>query len=162
VHGWTTSKHRLTRFTTTWTWGKPPPFPLYYFLCLAIGPAPNVILSRDFQVGHLWFWRRITLCVDFRLRWCPKQSRSRRYELSNSMWDATCMQGNRGDSRLLVVGNQIVNLTIDLFFGHNLCLKYPNGSCGPILDIYVPRAFPWYEELFNLMGFDSYNCSLKI
>ncbi len=53
-----------------------------------------------------------------------------------------------------MVGNQIDNLTLDLFFGHNLCFKYPNGSCEPILDIYVLKAFQWYKEPFNLMNFD--------
>jgi len=41
-----------------------------------------------------------------------------------------------------------------LTFGHNLCFKYPNGSCKTILDIYVPRAFQCYIELFNPMNFD--------
>jgi hypothetical protein len=44
------------------------------------------------------------------------------------MWHTTCMQINQGDSWILVVGNQISNLT----FGHNLCFKYSNGTCEPI------------------------------
>jgi hypothetical protein len=32
---------RLTRFSTARTWGKPPPSPLYYTLCLAMGPTPK-------------------------------------------------------------------------------------------------------------------------
>jgi hypothetical protein len=72
------------------------------------------------------------------------------------------MQGNRVDSQLLVVGSQISNLTPDLSFGHSLCFKCPNGSCKPILDIWVPRAFYWYKELFNLLKFDPCNCFLKI
>ncbi len=47
-------------------------------------------------------------------------------------------------------------------FGHNLCLKCPNGSCDPILNNYVPRSFQWYKELFNPISIDPYNCSLKI
>jgi hypothetical protein len=78
------------------------------------------------------------------------------------MWHATCMQGNRGDSWLLMIGSQIDNLIPSLSFGHNLCFKCPNGSYEPILDIYVPRAFHWYKKLFNLMGFDPFDCSLKI
>jgi hypothetical protein len=54
------------------------------------------------------------------------------------------------------------HLTLDLSFNHNLCVKCPNGSCMHILDIYVPRAFQWYNGRFNPMGFDPYNCSLKI
>jgi hypothetical protein len=78
------------------------------------------------------------------------------------MWHTICTQGNWGDSRILVVGSQISNLTLGLSFDHNLCFKCPNGSCEPILDIYVPRAFQWCKELCNLMGFDPYNHSLKI
>ncbi len=61
-----------------------------------------------------------------------------------------------------MVGSQIVNLTPDLSFGHNLCFKCPNTSCEPILNIYVPRDFQCYKEFFNLMGFDPCNCFLKI
>jgi hypothetical protein len=78
------------------------------------------------------------------------------------MLHATYTQGNWGESQLLVVGSQIVNLTPDLSFGHNLCLKCPNGSCEPILDSYIPRSFQWYKKLFNPMGFDLCNRSLKI
>jgi hypothetical protein len=53
-----------------------------------------------------------------------------------------------------MVRSQIANLTFGPSFGHNLCLKCPNGSCEPILDIYGPKAFKWYRELFNPMGFD--------
>jgi hypothetical protein len=59
-------------------------------------------------------------------------------------------------------GNQTVNLTPGLSFGHNLCFKCPNGSCEPILDIYISIAFQWYKELFNPLDFDPCNRSLKI
>jgi hypothetical protein len=72
------------------------------------------------------------------------------------------MQGNWVDSRLLMVGNRITNLTLDPSFDHNLCFKYSNGSCEPILNIYIPRFFQWYKDLLNLMGFDPCNLSLKI
>jgi hypothetical protein len=68
----------------------------------------------------------------------------------------------KGDSQLLVVGSQIGNLTPRPSLNHNLCFNYPNGSCEPILDIYVPRAFRWYKELLNSMGFDLCDHSLKI
>jgi len=55
-----------------------------------------------------------------------------------------------------------VNLTPDLSFGYNLCVKCPNGSCKLILNIYVPKDFQWYKELFNRIGFDPCSCSLKI
>jgi len=55
---------------------------------------------------------------------------------------------------LLVVGNQIGILTSDPSFGHNLCLKYSNQSCKPILGIYVSRNFQSYKNSFNPMNFD--------
>jgi len=61
-----------------------------------------------------------------------------------------------------MVESQFDNLTPDLSFGHNLCFKYPNGSCEPILDIYVLRSFQWYKKLFNPMNFDNCNFPLKI
>jgi hypothetical protein len=78
------------------------------------------------------------------------------------MLHATYMQGNRGDSWLLVVGSQIAYLTFGLSFDYNLCVKCPNGSCEPILDMYVPRSFQWYKELLHPMGFDPCNHFLKI
>ncbi len=149
--GRATGKFELTRFTTARTWGKPPPSPLYYTLCLATGPHPNVILSRDSQVGVPKFpqfglprlWGSITLRANLRLRWGLKQSYSPRRELSKYMLHTTWTWGNRSDYRLLVVGNQITNLIHDPSFGHNLCFECPNGSCKPILDIYAPRYFQW-------------------
>ncbi len=44
-------------------------------------------------------------------------------------------QINQADSRLLMIGSQIANLTFDPFFAHNLCFNYPNGSCEIILSI---------------------------
>jgi hypothetical protein len=61
-----------------------------------------------------------------------------------------------------MVGSQIANLTPNLSFGHNLCVKCPNGSCEPMLNIYVRRNFQSYKELFNPMGFGPFNHSLKI
>ncbi len=78
------------------------------------------------------------------------------------MWHSTCTKGNRGDSWLLMVGNQIGNLTPNPSFGHNLCFKCPNGSWKLILNIYILRAFQWYKEIFNPMSFDPCNFPLKI
>jgi len=61
-----------------------------------------------------------------------------------------------------VVRSQISNLTPNPSFSHNLCFKNRNGSCEPILNIYVPRYFQWYKKLLNPMSFDSCNCPLKI
>ncbi len=103
----------------------------------------------------------IILCVHLRLRWGLEQSCNFHRKLSNDMSHTTYMQGNRGDFGLLVVGSQITNLIPDLSFGHNLCLKCPNGSCKPILDIYVPRNFQWYKKFLNLLGFDPYKLLSK-
>jgi hypothetical protein len=124
--------------------------PPYSILCAwPWGQHPNVTLFRDCQVGVPKFlklglpqlWKPITLCTNLWLRWFLKKSCNPCHELSNNMWHATKMQWNQGDLKLLVVGSQIGNLSIDPSFGHNLCFKYPNGSCKPILDICVPRDF---------------------
>jgi hypothetical protein len=99
-------------------------------------------------------------------------SYSPRQDLSNYMWHATCTlptcylhatcrQVNRKDFWLLVVGSQIDNLIPNLSFDHNLCFKYPNGSCEPISNIYVPRSFQWYKKLFNVMNFDPLKSPFK-
>jgi hypothetical protein len=84
------------------------------------------------------------------------------WELSNSMWHATWTWGNRSDSWLLMVGNQIGDLIPDLYFGHNLCFRCSNGSCEPISDIYILRVSQWYNERFNLLSFNPCNCFMKI
>jgi hypothetical protein len=61
-----------------------------------------------------------------------------------------------------VVRSQVSNLTFSPSFGHNLCLKHPNGSCKPIWNIYISRTFKWYKEIFNKISFDPWNSPLKI
>ncbi len=114
------------------------------------------------KLGLPQLWGPITLCADLRLKWVLKKSYSPHQKLSNGMWHATCTQGSRVDSRLLVVGSQIANLTPGLSFGHNLYFKCSNESCKPILNIYVLVSFQWYKELFNPLGFHPCNCPLKI
>jgi hypothetical protein len=96
------------------------------------------------------------------LKWSLKQSCSPRQELFNNMSYVTYMQRNWVDSRLLVVESQTANLTIGPSFGHNLCFRCPNGSCEPILDIYIPWAFQWYKELLNPLIFYPCDRPLKI
>jgi hypothetical protein len=126
-------------------------FPLYSIFCASSqGPHPNGILSQDSQTGVPKFpkwglprlWGPITLCADLRLRWSLKPS----WELSNGMSHATCIQGNRVNSRLLMLRSQTANLTPSLSFSHNLCFRCPNGWCKPILDIYISMAFQWYKD----------------
>jgi hypothetical protein len=73
-----------------------------------------------------------------------------------------CTPGNLVDSQLLVVGSQIGNLTPGLSFGHNLCFRYPNGPCEPILDIYIPKKIQRFKEFLKPLSFGPYNCPLKI
>ncbi len=61
-----------------------------------------------------------------------------------------------------MVKNKINTLTINPSFNHNLCCKYSNGQCEPILDIYVLKALQWYKEIFNSMIFGPLNHFLKI
>jgi len=119
-------------------------------------------VSKFSKLRLPWLWGPITLCADLWLRWGLKKSCIPRWYLSNGMSHATCTQGNWVNSWLLMVRSQTVNLIPDFFLGHNLCFRYPNGWCEPILDIYVSIFFQWYEELFNPMGFDPCNLSLKI
>jgi hypothetical protein len=122
--------------------------------CLKI---PKLGVPKFPKLGLLALWRPITSCVDLQLKWVLKQSCNPCQELSNGMWHATFMQVNQ-----LVVGSQIDNLTHGPSFGHNLCFKYPNGSCELILDIYIPRDFQWYNELFNPMSFDPLKSPSKV
>jgi hypothetical protein len=57
------------------------------------------------------------------------------------MQHATYTQVNQGNFWFLMVKSQIDNLIISPSFGHNLCFNYANGSCKPILDIYVSKSF---------------------
>ncbi len=98
-------------------------------------------ISKFPKLGLLTLWKPITSCANLRLRWDLKKKYSVHWGFSNNMWQVTCMQVNQSNFSLLVIANQIGILTSGLFFYHNLCFKYPNESCKPILDIYVSKAF---------------------
>jgi hypothetical protein len=123
--------------------------PLYSILYASPrSPHLNNILSRDSHLAKLGLsqlWGPITLRADLRLKWGLKKSCNLCQELFNGMSHATWTHGNKVDSWLLVVRNQIVNLTPNLSFGHNLCFKCPNGSSKPISNIYFPTSFQWYK-----------------
>jgi hypothetical protein len=57
------------------------------------------------------------------------------------------------DSRLLVVGSQIANLTAGPSFAHNLGCRCPNFQCEGIFDIYVSRPFQRHQEHPNARCF---------
>jgi hypothetical protein len=167
IRSWGTNHGQfgLTRLTTARTWGKP-------------SPSPLVVYSAPFHEGHIqmafcfgtpkWelglprFWGPIISRANLRLQWDLKQSCSPHWEFSKGMLHVACMRKNRVDYQLLMVGSQIVILTLDLSFDHNLCFRCPNGRCEPILNIYVSIAFEWYKKLFQPMGCDPWNCALKI
>ncbi len=123
-----TGKLRLTKLTTARTWGKPPPSPLYYTLCLSTRPTSKWHFVPGLPNGSPEIPKirtpatlgPIILCADLRLKWGQKQSCNPHQELSNSMSHVTYTQGIWVDSRLLVVKSLIVNLTPGLSFGHNL------------------------------------------
>jgi hypothetical protein len=71
-------------------------------------------------------------------------------------------QENQANSWHLVVGSQTANLIPGFSFGHNLCFRCPNEQFESILDIYTSIAFQWYKFFFQAMGFDLWNCALKI
>jgi len=103
----------------------------------------------------------ITLCLDLQLGWNLKQIYSSPWELSKGVLHSTFTYQGWVDSRLLMVGSQIANLTPDLSFCHNLCCKCPNGSSEPIFDIYTSIYFQWYKERLKARFFDPCNQILK-
>jgi hypothetical protein len=92
-------------------------------------------ISKFPKLGLSQLWKPITSFGDLWMRWGLKKHYSLRQDLFNRMWHVTCTQINWGDFLILMVGSQIGNLIPNLSFGHNLCFKYQNGSCKPILDI---------------------------
>jgi hypothetical protein len=68
---------------------------------------------------------------------------------------------DRVDSRLLVVGSQIANLTPGPSFAHNLGWRCPSESCEAILNIYTSRPFQWYQKHSNARCFDPCNQALS-
>ncbi len=90
-----------------------------------------------------------------------KQRCSSRRELFNDVSHSPIGHREEVDARLLVVGSQTAILTPGPSFAHNLCFKCPNGQWEPSLDIYVLRAFQWYQERNNPLRFDPSTRPLK-
>jgi hypothetical protein len=119
-------------------------------------------VSKFPKLGLSWLWRPIILCSNLQLKWGLKQSCITYQDLFNNMLHDTYTHRNWGNFWLLMVGSQTANLTPDPSFGHNLCLKCPNESWDPNLDIYILKSFQRYKKFLNLMGFNPCNRSLKI
>jgi hypothetical protein len=144
-----------------------PPYSIFY--ASSRGPHPNDILSWDSEwesskfskLGLLRLFGLIIFCADLWLKWGLKQSCSPCWKLSNNV---TRHLHPRKSGLFLTFNGQKSNCQFDysLSFGHNLCFEYLNGSCKPILDIYVSISFQWYKKLLNPMGFDPCNCPLKV
>jgi hypothetical protein len=127
--------------------------------CLGI---PNLGVPKFPKLRLLEFWKVITSYENLWLRWGLKQSCSPCQKLSNDIWHIIFTHLFKKDSWLLVGRNQIGTLTPYPSFGHNLCFKYSNGSCEPILVSYISKYFQLYKKLFDPMSFDLWNTSLKI
>jgi hypothetical protein len=129
--------------------------------CHFVSKLPNVS-PKFLKVRNPTTLGPISLCADLWLRWSLKQSCSPRRKLFNNMWHTTYTQGNQSNFWLWMVENQVDNLTPRPYFGHNLCFKCPNGSCEPILDIYIPffdMDMFWHTniESFKLSFFFSFS-----
>jgi hypothetical protein len=85
--------------------------------------TPKLKLPKFSKLGFSRLRKLITFYVGFWLKWGLKQGCIPCQKLFNDMCHATYKQVNQGDSWLLVVKNQIANLTFNPSFGHNLCFK---------------------------------------
>jgi hypothetical protein len=92
-------------------------------------------------VGVPRLWELITPDSHIRSRRGLNQSCSPRRDLFNAVSYSQIGCREQVDSRLLVVGSQIANLTPDPSFAHNLGYKCPNDQCEAISDIYISRPF---------------------
>jgi hypothetical protein len=85
------------------------------------------------------------------------RSEEKLYPLSRSFQRyVACHLNERKSGWFLTFSGRESNYQFDFgpAFGYHLCVKCPNGSCEPILDIYVPRSFQWYKKILHPMGFD--------
>ncbi len=163
------TNHKLVRthFAPFWCWDKswatldsldsPRPeleeshhLPPYSILCVAPPRSrPNGYLSWDSQngvpklswLGFPGLWAVTTSRPNLRSGRGLNKSCSSPQELSDAVSHSPIARQDRVDSRLLMVGSQIGNLTPDLSFTHNLGCRCPNDSCKAILDIYISRTF---------------------
>ncbi len=116
--------------------------PPYSMLCSSRRRLhPNGTNSRDSQVGVPGLWELITPDSRIRLQRGLNQSCSPCRDLFNAVSHSQIGCREEVDSRLLVVGSQIANLTPGPSFAHNLSYKCPNDQCEAIFDIYASRPF---------------------
>ncbi len=107
-------------------------------------------------------WTAITPDCRVRLQWGLNQSCSPHRYLFKTMLHSQIGCREEINSWLLVVGSQIVNLTLGASFAHNLGCKCPNYQCEAIFDIYVSRPFQWNQEHLNSRCFGPFCWALNI
>ncbi len=103
--------------------------------------------------GLLGLWTAITPRPELESGRVLNQSCSSRWELSNAVSHSSRRRREEVDSRILVVGSQIANLTPGPSFAHNLGCRCPNCQCEAIFDIYVLIPFQWHQERLNARCF---------
>jgi hypothetical protein len=153
------------------TWRKPPPSPLYYTMCLSTRPtskwhfvpglssgSPKIAkVGTPMTLGLHNFACRPPIKMRSTAKLYPLLRGFQRY--------VACHLKARELGQFPTFSGREIKLSIwfsSFLLAINLCFICPNGSCEPILDIYVPRAFQWYKKLLKPLSFDPYNRLLKI
>jgi hypothetical protein len=105
-------------------------------------PKTPGLESRNCPSGVPGLWELITLDCKVWSQRGLNQTCSPRRDLSNDVSHFQFGGREEVDSRLLVVGSQIVNLTPGPSFAHNLSYRCSNDQCEAIFYIYASRPFP--------------------
>jgi hypothetical protein len=120
---------------------------------MALFPGTPKLESRNcpeiVPVGVPGLWELITPDCRVWLQRGLNQSCNPRQDLSNDISHSQFGSREEVDSRLLMVGSEIANLTPGPSFAHNLGDRCPNGQCKAIFDIYASRPFQWHQEHLN-------------
>ncbi len=159
----------LTRLTMAQTRGKPPPSPIQYSMRLSTTPTSEWLFvpglpRRSPETVPIWTLESLRVHnFLFRPSIGMRSKANLQFPLGAFQQCVALQLHTLGlvDSRLLVVGSQIVNLTLGLSFCHNSCYRCPNGSCEAIFDIYTSIAFECYKERLKARCFDPCNRTLK-
>ncbi len=110
--------------------------------------CPETVLG-----GVSGLWELITPDCQVWSRRGRNQTCSPHRDLFNALSQFSFRGRQEVNSRLLVVGSQIANLTPGPSFAHNLGNRCPNGQCKAIFDIYASRPFRRHQERLNARCF---------
>jgi hypothetical protein len=103
---------------------------------MALFPGTPKVESRNCpDFGFPGLWDIIASRPNLRSGRGLNQTCSPLRKLSNAVLHSPSARWERVDSRLLVVGSQIANLTPSPSFAHNLGCKCPNDQCKAISNI---------------------------